>query len=342
MKIVAPQTILTAAITINLFFSCTKAAVIFEAWDLKWNPDLSSANSQGWKIQLPFPLLSSGDLVFRDVAFYTDSECDSTSRVDLTDAKFNSSNGEAKYAFDNNNDTAWNASGVMDIWDERPFIEYQDGPDVHVKCITIDVNIPSRRNSIFDIWMKPAGNSSISWEQMYQVKGLQSGRNVFDLENMVCKGFTSFIGTWGNGLCDPGMNNTGCQYDGGDCDDNTVGVNNDTFDEDCDYCDTRKRNDPTPVFVVAIIIVLIFSACQCYVRRMRRDNGPHPSQNNNGGNLVDMNGGGPPANTLEYHVNGGDRLNNPIGPTAPPAEDDPKEIRRELILTAVIHKVRTT
>jgi hypothetical protein len=291
----------------SLFLSYTNADIIVLKQDPPYFEDSydSSTLTTGWRIRANAAYTYTEEDIgvsIRNITFHTDSDCGPDSQVDLSDAKFDSSHGDANYAFDNNDRTSWDTRSSDFRWGYTNYdpwhIQYDNGPQESVQCIRIDLDVSGATDELeTTIYIEGLVTSKYwntkSWKALFRAASLTSGTNILDL-NIICQGESRY---WRDGNCDSAYNTKDCQYDGGDC----------------GYPDD---SDPPPGAINPIIITIVVAMCLvvflCHSCRRVSDNTSRAQTPPNHGNL----------------------------PTSP-STDDQREIRRERILTNIIHKVRS-
>ena len=272
------------------FTPITNAVVVFQGSAI-------FAQAVGWRIRavvdIPFIHAYRPKWNISELAFYTDASC--VNEVDISNGSIISSdltNDAAANAFDKNSSTVW-ASDTS--WGDKIFwIGYNHGPNVEVKCIKL-VQDTLRPHSDFIIgglevqsydalhttWLDDG------WRDVYQVEGLTVGTNIINLTEACTEGPML---AWGDGDCDMFMNNSACDWDGGDCHIRVAGypgcdvdrpdrIGNGVCDEgrynsqDCgwDGGDCNRQNDfitIAGVFLVGTVMVISCCCCwSCYHRR---------------------------------------------------------------------------
>ncbi len=206
-----------------LSFGNTLAAVVFEGYSLRFDPSLADALSTGWTLMMA-PDYKETLWSVQNVGFYTESTCAADSQVDLSGANKSAnvgSVGEPSNAFDNDLSTTWSAGEGR--FKYGGLVKYVNGPPANVKCITIDMENDGKEDRMEGsrIMFEMRKTDKSPGRRMYDVIDLKVGRNVLDLENMVCRHpeWTAYtdINFWNNGFCNPKLDSEECQYDGGDC-----------------------------------------------------------------------------------------------------------------------------
>jgi len=294
----------------SLFLSYTNAAIIVLKENQLSSPYYDSHDSStlttGWRISADPDYFSAYNVVsIQHMSFHTDSDCRNGSQVDLSDANFTSSHGDANYAFDNNASTSWDTKDFLwssiynsYYWD----IQYDNGPEESVQCIRIDLDVSpeiTKRELETTIYMIEGlvtsewspGNKS--WKTLFRAAGLIPGTNILDL-NIICQ---EEARDWRDGYCDSGYNTKNCEYDGGDCEDQGKFV--------------ADGSGSIIGLLPVVISILGFIALYRFFKKQTSANTIAQTPPNNG--------------------------NIPTSPSAP-ISDDQREIRRERILTNIIHK----
>ena len=293
----------------SLFLSYTNAAIIVLKENQLSSPYYDSHDSStlttGWRISADPDYFSDDNVVsIQHMSFHTDSDCRNGSQVDLSDANFTSSHGDANYAFDNNASTSWDTWDFLwsKIYNQYWDIQYDNGPEESVQCIRIDLDVsPGITNGnnaklettiymIEGLVTSKWSPGNKSWKTLFRAAGLISGTNILDL-NIICQEEARY---WRDGNCDSAYNTKVCEYDGGDCEDQG-----------------KFLADGSIIGLLPVVIsILGFIALYRFFKK-----NTIPQTPPNHGNI-------------------------PTSPSAP-ISDDQREIRRERILTNIIHKVRS-
>lgn len=297
------------ALLATFSFGYTDAAVIFSENQFSYERQ----NITGWRIRSTSTGTGTTNSTTHDelwriqnISFHTDRDCSPKSKVDLSNAVlFSSTNGN------NHHDTAWDIPLLTDqneSWD----IGYDSGREVSTQCIRINLDstgIPIsqfeekefKQTITIDAMISPRGEWR-SWQH-------SSWKQILDVRGLTTG--TNILNLssycqgpavwWRDGTCHDSLNTTECEYDGGDC-------NYQLTDE----VENSYRVAWTYGILLAIIIVTIWICSRISL------NLSNPSPDQSGvSNLVSR-----------------------LSSWSLPSVVDHRELRRDLISTNIIHKVR--